>query len=173
MPVKTDDIAREVGRPPASLLEKQAWQMWIDDALLMVDARCTETGVPRASINARLVDYVVRISVSEHVKHPDNATQVTGTVSVDDGSSTTSKTYRSGSGHVRISDEFWSMLGLSGSDGMAFTIQTIPLGGQVHSILCALNFGALYCSCGSELNNGAYPLYEMGTGIDEDWTISR
>jgi hypothetical protein len=27
---------------------------------------------------------------------------------------------------------------------------------------CSINFGALYCSCGADLTNYEYPLYEGG-----------
>lgn len=44
--------------------------------------------------------------------------------------------------------------------GAAFTIDTAPGGWcPTHADICALNFGALYCSCGAVLT-GAGPLYE-------------
>ena len=45
-------------------------------------------------------------------------------------------------------------------NGGAFTIDTIPQGRQIHADICALNFGALYCSCGAVLTN-LFPLYEV------------
>ena len=42
----------------------------------------------------------------------------------------------------------------------AFSIDTAPGCGSIHSIICALNFGAAYCSCGADLT-GSYPLYEV------------
>ncbi|MCG5460844.1 hypothetical protein MED01_004270 [Micromonospora sp. MED01] len=42
----------------------------------------------------------------------------------------------------------------------AFTVDTAPGCGSIHSIICSLNFGALYCSCGADLT-GAGPLYEL------------
>ncbi len=42
----------------------------------------------------------------------------------------------------------------------AFTIDTAPTGGSIHSPICARMFGALYCSCGAELT-GTGPLYEL------------
>lgn len=64
------------------------------------------------------LDYVVKHAVAEHVRHPDDATQVE--VRVDDGS--TSRRYTSGSGRVTILDEWWDMLGLLSTDAGAFTI---------------------------------------------------
>jgi hypothetical protein len=48
----------------------------------------------------------------------------------------------------------------TGSSG-AFSI--IPGGTSVHHMLwCSINFGANYCSCGADLTNYEYPLYEGG-----------
>jgi len=42
----------------------------------------------------------------------------------------------------------------------AFSIDTVPTFGVVHADICAINFGALYCSCGAVLTQGL-PLYEV------------
>lgn len=43
----------------------------------------------------------------------------------------------------------------------AYSVDTIPTTGAiVHADICALNFGADYCSCGAVLT-GLYPLYEV------------
>lgn len=42
----------------------------------------------------------------------------------------------------------------------AFSVDTAPGCGSIHSPICALNFGALYCSCGADLT-GTGPLYEL------------
>lgn len=43
----------------------------------------------------------------------------------------------------------------------AFSVDTVSSTGQAHADICALNFGALYCSCGAVLTNLLYPLYEV------------
>lgn len=44
----------------------------------------------------------------------------------------------------------------------AFSIDAVPALGNIgHADICALNFGALYCSCGAVLTNNLYPLYEV------------
>ena len=44
----------------------------------------------------------------------------------------------------------------------AFTVDTVGVVGNVgHAESCALNFGALYCSCGAVLTQNLYPLYEV------------
>jgi hypothetical protein len=42
----------------------------------------------------------------------------------------------------------------------AFSIDTAPGCVSQHSPLCAINFGAVYCSCGADLT-GSGPLYEV------------
>lgn len=48
------------------------------------------------------------------------------------------------------------------SGGGAFSITPAGRGGGNHIPWCALAFGAAYCSCGSDLTNYEYPLYEGG-----------
>ena len=46
-------------------------------------------------------------------------------------------------------------------DAGAFSIDAVPeLGSAAHADICALYFGADYCSCGAVLTAGLYPLYE-------------
>lgn len=42
----------------------------------------------------------------------------------------------------------------------AFTVDSVPTASTGHADICALNFGAAYCSCGAVLTN-LYPLYEV------------
>ncbi|MEU5668952.1 hypothetical protein ABZ749_01015 [Micromonospora sp. NPDC047753] len=46
------------------------------------------------------------------------------------------------------------------SSPSAFTVDTAPGCGTIHSPICSLMFGALYCSCGADLT-GTGPLYEL------------
>ena len=49
-------------------------------------------------------------------------------------------------------------------DGGAFNIDTV--GTSVHHAdICAVNFGALYCSCGADLTGYEYPLYEYSEDL--------
>ena len=57
----------------------------------------------------------------------------------------------------------------AGTDTSAKAFSITPSGGcSSHMPWCSLVLGALYCSCGSDLTNYAYPLYEGGvlTGTD-------
>lgn len=155
MAVTPATIAVSLGRTtpePGSVTEQQ-WQMWIDDALMLIDVRKTQLEIEEA-LDPSAVDYVVREAVSAQVRRPDDATQVT--VSVDDAS--TSKTYRSGRGRVEIIDEWWALLGLTPPTGGAFSISMVGTS-SAHLAWCSLNFGALYCSCGVDI--AGYPIYEL------------
>jgi hypothetical protein len=140
----------QVAPEPGSIQEQQ-WELWIDDAEMLIDTRKTLLGITDPIDEAKL-DYVVREAVVAHVKKPDDATQVT--VAVDDGS--TSKLYRSGKGRVTILDEWWLLLGLTDPKG-AFTIDMAGTG-TVHLPWCSLYFGALYCSCGADI--AGFPIFE-------------
>jgi hypothetical protein len=137
---------------PGSITEQQ-WNLWIDDALMLIEVRQERLGIT-APIDEAKLDYVVRESVVQHIKKPDDATQVT--VSIDDASS--SRSYQSGKGRVSIADEWWTLLGLVDSKG-AYVIDTVA-SSSPHLPWCARMFGAAYCSCGLEL--AGTPIFEGG-----------
>jgi len=160
MAVTPDDIAVELGRtaPSTTTQEYAQWQRWIADALFLIGRRLGDVTL----LDQEALDYVVRQAVATHVRRPDDATQVT--VSVDDASS--SRTYRSSRGRVEIIDEWWAMLAPTDTTTRAFSIR--PSGGaNPHMPWCALMMGAAYCSCGADLTNYEYPLYEGGA-LSED-----
>jgi len=145
-------VAMGVAAPgPASVTEQQ-WQMWIDDANMLIAARQAELK-STAQIDEARQDYVVREAVVAHVKRPDDATTVT--IAVDDGTST--KAYRSGKGRVVILDEWWILLGLTEQHG-AFALDMAPLL-RTHLPWCSFYFGGP-CSCGANIAYG--PIYEEG-----------
>lgn len=149
MAVTSAEIGVALGRAFTDAEDAQ-WTLWIDDALMLIEARL---GDP-AELDQAKLDYVVREAVVAHIRHPDDATQVS--VSIDDGSS--SRTYRSGKGRVTILDEWWNLL--SPDDSLvAFTIDTVSTSG-VHLPWCSYTLGALYCSCGVDI--AGTPIYELG-----------
>lgn len=155
MSVTPDDIAVELGRtaPDGDSVEYAQWELWIADALFLIGRRLGDV----SELDQPTLDYVVRQAVAAHVKRPDDSTQVA--VTVDDGS--VSRTYRSSRGRVEIIDDWWALLSPTDTTGKAFSIT--PSGGSSsHMPWCALAFGALYCSCGADLTNYEYPLYEGG-----------
>ena len=159
MAVTPADIAVALGRtaPEAGSPTEAQWAMWINDAEMLIEARRVKVDDALVLDEAK-VDYVVREAVRTHVLHPDDATQVTK--AVDDASVT--RTYKSSRGRVQILDEWWALLGLVAAGSGAFSITPTRDTGGAHSAICALNFGATYCSCGADLTNYRYPLYEGG-----------
>lgn len=145
-------VALGVAAPASGSVTEQQWQMWIDDAVMLIEARRIKIGAD-APDQAK-VDYVVREAVVAHVKRPDDATQVS--IQVDDGM--TSKSYRSSKGRVSILDEWWAFLGLTEQSG-AFAVDMAPQGSSIHADWCSLMFGALYCSCGADI--AGEPIYEV------------
>lgn len=171
MSVTPDSIAVALGRtaPAIGSTEYQQWEMWIDDALMLISARLVGDGTGQVAsledLDETKLDYVVREAVTAQVRRPDDATQVE--VRVDDGS--VGKTYRTSSGRVTILDIWWDLLSPTDSSSGAFSIR--PYGsGTCHADICSANtyvaengaimFGGAYCSCGAEY--AGYPLYETG-----------
>ena len=145
-------VALGQAAPGAGSVTEQQWQMWIDDASMLIESRQLTLGVE--SIDQAKVDYVIREAVVAHIKRPDDATQVT--IAVDDGSS--SRSYQSGKGRVTILDEWWTLLGLVEASG-AFSIDGIGAS-SAHLPWCSLMLGATYCSCGVDI--AGIPIFEGG-----------
>lgn len=157
MAVTPEMIAVALGRtaPAVDTSEYDQWEMWIGDALMLIEARLVGTGTGQVAslddLDQAKLDYVVREAVVAHVRHPEDATSVS--VDVDDGS--VSKRYSSSMGRVVIRDDWWELLSPA-TASRAFSIR--PSGrGADHLETCSLMFGALYCSCGADL--AGYPLY--------------
>lgn len=162
MAVTPIEIAVELGRttPDPADTEYVQWEQWIADARMLISARLGDL----TALDQDRLDYVVRQAVAAHVRRPDDATQVA--VSVDDGS--VSRTYRSSRGRVEIIDDWWSLLAPTDTTGKAFSIR--PSGdGSVHMPWCTLLMGGTYCSCGADLTNYAYPLYEGGVLSEDEY----
>lgn len=122
-------LAMGQANPAPGSAVSDRWQMWIDDALMLVQVRVDATD-PTPTVDQARLDYVIREAVVAHAQRPDDATQVT--ISVDDAS--TSRTYRSGKGRVTLLDEWWALLGLSRARGRAFEVDTMPESAGVHLV---------------------------------------
>lgn len=151
MSVTPATIAVALGRtvPASDSAEFAQWEMWISDALLLIEARLGDLD----ELDAAKLDYVVREAVVAQVRRPDDATEVR--VAVDDGS--TSRTYRTGRGRVSILEEWWNLLVPDDDGSGAFVIDTVGTG-NMHLAWCSLYFGADYCSCGVDI--AGYPIFE-------------
>jgi hypothetical protein len=124
------EIAVALGRsaPVSGSPVEAQWDMWIADALLIVQWRVDgHPTVVEADIDQTVLDYVVREAVVAQVRKPDDSTQVS--VSTDDTS--VSKTFRSGSGRVGILPEWWELLGLATTKGRAFMVDLMPPGAGI------------------------------------------
>lgn len=152
MAVTPDTIAVALGRTPSSVTDEEdaLWTMWIADALMLIDARLGDTTL----LDQAKLDYVVREAVVAHIRHPDDATQVS--VSIDDAQS--SRTYRSGKGRVTILEEWWDLLAPAQNTG-AFVIDTFATTSD-HLPWCSYTLGASYCTCGVDI--AGVPIYELG-----------
>ena len=161
MSVTPENIAVALGvtAPDTNSTLGKQWQLWIDDAVMLIETRAAQLNIQTSEIGEAKLDYVIREAVVAQVKKPDDATQVS--ITVDDG--TTSKSYRSGKGRVTILDEWWTLLGLTDPSG-AFTLDMVPAR-TGHLPWCSIMLGAAYCSCGADI--AGYPIYE-GAG-DDPW----
>jgi len=124
MAVTPETIAEALGRttPTAGDPVLAQWNMWIADAVRAIQRRADKLSIDVASLDVDDVDYVVREAVTDHIKHPDDATQVA--VAIDDGN--VSRTYRSGRGRVTILPEWWELLFPTTATRRAFEIDTMP-----------------------------------------------
>ena len=147
-------VALGVTAPEPGSAQAGQWQMWIDDALMLVQVRA-DSITPAPTVDQARLNYVIREAVAAQARRPDSATQVT--TSIDDGS--VSKTYRSRAGRIDILDEWWALLGLSSAGGGAYAVDTVSSASN-HLPWCSLAFGALYCSCGADI--AGVPIYEGG-----------
>lgn len=152
-------VALGLAAPGSGSILEQRYEMWISDALMLVQIRYDSLDDETLIVDQALLDYVIREAVVAHAGRPDGSTQAS--VSVDDSSVT--KTWRVGKGRVAILDEWWILLGLGTTSGSgAFSFRPYGGGlGYAHQPWCNLAFGALYCSCGADLTNESYPLYEF------------
>lgn len=151
MAVTPETIQVALGRATISTAEEAQWSLWIDDALLLIEARL---GDP-AELDQAKLDYVVREAVVAHIRHPDDATQVS--ISIDDAS--TSRTYRSGKGRVSILDEWWDLLSPDTGSSGAFVVDVLGAT-TTHLAWCSYTLGANYCTCGADI--AGVPIYELG-----------
>ncbi|WP_136053437.1 hypothetical protein [Microbacterium sp. K5D] len=148
-------VALGVAAPDPGSIQEQQWNLWIDDATMLIENRAAQLDMDLSDIDEAKLDYVVREAVVSQVKKPDDATQVS--VTVDDG--TTARSYRSGKGRVTILDEWWTLLGLTDPSG-AFAIDMVSQS-RPHPPWCSIYFGGT-CSCGTNIAGG--PIYEPGGG---------
>ncbi len=115
MTVTPDDIQKRLGRPlPTPTPQAELFQIWIDEAILLITTRATKSGV---TLDPDMLDLVVARAVTAMARRPTDETQID--VSIDDGR--VSKRYSSSTGQVTITGEWWDLLGL-GDEAESFSI---------------------------------------------------
>src|SRR5512139_628608 len=118
MTVTVAQVATELARPvPASPVSDQ-WQSWLDRAYRLIENRLGATKY--AALDTAVLDDVVLMAVTEHVRAWRDSTASRYTVSVDDG--TVSRQYESGVGLLEIPDDLWRMLDPTITATESFTI---------------------------------------------------
>ena len=155
MAVTPETIAVALGRtattPMLGSPEYVQWEMWIGDALMLIEDRLKERF---ALVDQAKLDYVVREAVVAHIRQPEDVRRVD--VGLDDAR--IGKEYRTGHGRVTIIDAWWDLLAPPQASG-AFTLDMLGTGTR-HLPWCSLMFNATYCSCGVDI--AGVPIFEGG-----------
>ncbi len=135
-------------------------QAWIDDAETVIryefpdiEDRIEAEDDP---LPVERVKLVVCSMVRMVLSNPDNARSIT--------TGPFGKTFAGDTpGGLWLTDDERGLLSASETQpGGAFAIDTVSTSTAiVHADICAINFGATYCSCGAILTQG-WPLYETG-----------
>lgn len=119
MAVIATDVAVELGRPtPLPQSESDRYSSWIDRAERMIRRRATSLGVAWGDVDPDTLDDVVLLAVTRHARNPDGIESYD--VSVDDAREM--RRYRSGSGELTITDQWWGWL-FPGSVSGAFSVR--------------------------------------------------
>ena len=118
MTVSVSNVAVELARPtPISPVSDQ-WESWIARAYRLIEARLGSTAY--AVVDPTVVDDVVLIAVTEHVRAWRDSTAKRSTTTIDDG--TVSREYEQGVGLLEIPDDLWPLLGVE-AVAESFTIE--------------------------------------------------
>lgn len=126
MTVTPSQIADELGRTTPDAPTVAQWQIWIDRAYRLIQARL---GAGYASLDPGLVDDVVSEAVAAHVRAWRPTSESRYAVAVDDGRE--ERSYSKDVGAFSISDDLWARLDSAASGG-AFTISPSYQPGRVY-----------------------------------------
>lgn len=118
MTVSVSNVAVELARPTPTSPVSDQWESWIDRAYRLIEARLGATTY--AALNETILDDVVLIAVTEHVRAWRDSTAIRSTTSIDDG--TVSREYDRGVGLLEIPDDLWPLLGVE-AVAESFTIE--------------------------------------------------
>ena len=101
-----DDVAAHLGRPLTSDEATQIalWIGWLESDII-------ERFPNRSTLSAALLQRAIVESVAAYMRNPDDATQVSEDISVDDGRWQRSRRYQTSTGRVELLPHWWTRLG--------------------------------------------------------------
>lgn len=162
----TSDVAVELGRPASSPEETQQWAAWLARVERAIVRRFTQSDLvlsDQIALGTPTEDDVRDVEVAavlRKIANPQNFTSITR--SVDDAALTTRREGPGVNGDpLALTDDEWAALLPASASSGAFTVDSLGLA-SVHLPWCSLYFAAGYCSCGADLTNYQYPIYELG-----------
>ena len=148
-----DDLkARWPDIPPGA--EEHA-EVLLEDASQFILDVCPSAADVSAGTRRRIVCSVVRRSIEAQSSPGAGMSQFQATT----GPFTNSYTPTNPHGDFYLTKAEKSALGCGRQRAFGVTVASVAVA-EVHRPWCALMLGALYCSCGSDLTNGEYPLWE-------------
>ena len=127
----------------------------LEDASEFILDVCPSAASARAGTRRRLVCAVVRRSMEAQASPSAGMSTFQATT----GPFTNSYTPTNPHGDFYLTKAEKSALGCGRQRAFGVNVASVAVA-EVHRPWCALMFGALYCSCGSDLTNGEYPLWE-------------
>ena len=127
----------------------------LEDASEFILDVCPSAASARAGTRRRIVCAVVRRSMEAQASPSAGMSTFQATT----GPFTNSYTPTNPHGDFYLTKAEKSALGCGRQRAFGVTVASVAVA-EVHRPWCALMLGALYCSCGSDLTNGEYPLWE-------------
>ena len=100
------EVSAHLGRPltPAEDAQVDMWIGWLESDII-------ERFPNHSALNATLLQRAIVESVAAYMRNPDDATQVSEDISVDDGRWQRSRRYQSSTGRVELLPHWWARLG--------------------------------------------------------------
>ena len=106
MTVTVANVATELARSTPTSPTSDQWESWIDRAYRLIEGRLGATAY--AALDTDLLDDVVLMAVSEHVRAWRDSTAKRSTTTIDDG--TVSREFDSPVGLLEIPDRLWDLI---------------------------------------------------------------
>ena len=100
------EVSAHLGRPltPAEDAQVDMWIGWLESDI-------AERFPDHSTLSATLLQRAIVESVAAYMRNPDDATQVSEDISVDDGRWQRSRRYQTSTGRVELLPHWWARLG--------------------------------------------------------------